>query len=212
MAKKYPKAMLAYLQENAAGRTTFELADMINAEFGEETITREGVRAFMKNHKIRNGLNTTFKKGCESFNKGLTWNDYGTKEGHERSRRTTFKNGNVPPNHREVGSHSLTSDGYHITKVQEDGTQRERWQFTHRLIWEEANGPIPKGKMLEFADGNRNNLSLDNLILVDREEHLGLIRMKNPKMNAELTKTQLNLVKLKIATKEARKRKKNDER
>lgn len=210
MARKYPKELRAFLQENAAGKTTFELADMVNDEFGEGTITRDGLRAYMKRFKIKSGIDTTFKKGCVPYTKGKTWNDYGTKEGHERSRNTTFKKGHKPHNHQEVGCHSMTTDGYHITKVQEEGSQRERWQFTHRIIWEEANGPVSEGKMVEFADGDKNNLSLDNLILVDRQEHLELIRTKNPKVNTELTKTQLALVKLKIATKEARKKKKKN--
>lgn len=204
-ASKYPKELLPFLQEHAAGKTTFELADMINAEFGEGTITRDQVHAYKKRHKIRSGVDTTFKKGGTPYNKGLTWEEYGTKEGHERSRRTTFTKGHKPHNNQEVGSQSLTSDGYHITKVQEEGTQRERWQFTHRLIWEKAHGPVPEGKMVEFADGDKNNLDIDNLILTDKREHLELIRMNRPRVNAELTKTQLALVKLEIATRKAKK-------
>lgn len=204
-ASKYPKGILPFLQEHAAGKTTFELADMINAEFGEGTITRNGVRAYKKRHKIKSGIDTTFKKGHETFNKGLTWEEYGTKEGHERSRRTTFQKGHKAHNYQEVGSHSVTSDGYHITKVKEEGIQRERWQFTHRLIWEKAHGPVPEGKMVEFADGDKNNLDLDNLILTDKREHLELVRSKTPRVNAELTKTQLALVKLEIATRKAKK-------
>lgn len=205
MASKYPKELLQFLQENAAGKTTFELADMINAKFGAGTITRSGVCAYKKRHKIRSGVDTTFKKGMKSFNKGLTWEEYGTKEGHERSRRTHFQKGQKAHNYQEVGSHSMTSDGYHITKVKEEGIQRERWQFTHRLIWEEAHGPVPEGKLVEFADGDKNNLSLDNLILTDKREHLELVRSESPRVNTELTKTQLALVKLKIATRDAKK-------
>jgi hypothetical protein len=59
--------------------------------------------------------------------------------------------------------------------------------------------------MVEFADGDKNNLDLDNLILTDKREHLELIRTKEPRVNAELTKTQLALVKLEIATRKAKK-------
>lgn len=204
MASKYPEGMLEFVKTNAAGKTTFELADMINAEFGEGTITRKRLRSYMKNHKIKNGLNTTFKKGNVPFNKGLTWEEYGTKEGHERSRKTTFKKGNKSHNHREVGETSMTTDGYHITKVQEKGIQRERWQFTQRIIWEEANGPVPEGKMVEFADGDKNNLNLENLILTDRAEHLELVRIQSERKNADITKSQLSLAKLNIATRKAK--------
>jgi len=204
MASKYPEGMLEFLKEHAAGKTTFELADMINAEFGEGTITRKRLRPYMKNHKIKNGLNTTFKKGNVAFNKGLTWDEYMSPEGQERSRKTTFKKGQRSHNHREVGETSMTTDGYHITKVQEEGIQRERWQFTHRIIWEEANGPVPEGKMVEFADGDKNNLNLENLILTDRAEHLELVRMQSERKNADITKSQLSLAKLNIATRKAK--------
>lgn len=36
----------------------------------------------------------------------------------------------------------------------------------HRLIWEAVNGPIPKGHKLIFADGDKTNITLDNLLLI----------------------------------------------
>ncbi len=41
--------------------------------------------------------------------------------------------------------------------------QPDVWKLKHRVIWEAAHGPIPKGRELEFIDGNRFNCSLDNL-------------------------------------------------
>ncbi len=204
---KYPEGMLEFVKENAAGRSTYELAEMINKQFGSGTINREKLRAYMKNRKIKNGLNTTFKKGQTSFNKGLTWNQYGTKEGHERSRKTTFKKNNKPHNHKEVGETSMTTAGYHITKIKEKGIQKERWVFTHRLIWEKENGPVPPGKMVEFADGDKNNLDINNLILTDREEHLELVRIQEgERHDGNITKTQLNLARLRIATRKKKRK------
>lgn len=40
----------------------------------------------------------------------------------------------------------------------------------HHIIWEETNGPIPEGHVVRHADGNRNNLDPDNLVLATRND------------------------------------------
>jgi hypothetical protein len=45
-----------------------------------------------------------------------------------------------------------------------------KWKRKHILTWEAANGPVLKGYMIAFADGNRSNYALDNLLLVSRAE------------------------------------------
>lgn len=204
MINTYPEGMLEFVKQNAAGRTTQEITDLVNNKFGAGTITKEKMRAYKKNHKIKSGLDCRFKKGRKPYNKGLTWEEYMSPEGQEKSRKTTFGKGHPPHNLREVGDQSKTTDGYHITKIKSEGIQRERWKYTHRLIWEEANGPIPEGKLVEFADGDRDNLDINNLILVDRAEHLGLLKMIPEREEPEITKTALNLIKLQNIIKKAK--------
>jgi hypothetical protein len=82
----------------------------------------------------------------------------------------------MPHNWQPVGTEIMDEDGYIKVKVRNPKT----WKFKHRLIWEKANGRIPSGGVIIFADGNRLNTRLDNLLLVSRSElavmnHLGLI-------------------------------------
>jgi hypothetical protein len=63
------------------------------------------------------------------------------------------------------GSEISTAQGYVYVK-----TVGGRWRLKHRQIWEAAHGPIPKGRLVKFADGDRSNFSLDNLVLVSRSE------------------------------------------
>ena len=42
----------------------------------------------------------------------------------------------------------------------------------HVITWQNEHGPVPDGKIVIFKDGNRNNLDIENLILVDRKEHM----------------------------------------
>jgi hypothetical protein len=41
----------------------------------------------------------------------------------------------------------------------------------HKLVWEEANGPVPHGYELHHLDGNKANWTLDNLKAMDRKAH-----------------------------------------
>jgi hypothetical protein len=44
------------------------------------------------------------------------------------------------------------------------------WKFKHRLIWEKAHGKIPRDHVVLFADGDKLNFALNNLLLVSRRE------------------------------------------
>jgi len=55
---------------------------------------------------------------------------------------------------------------------------------------------LPKGHAIIFADGNRENLDIDNLILVSRRQLLILNQHKLIQDNAELTKIGVNIAKL----------------
>jgi len=82
---------------------------------------------------------------------------------------TQFKSGDMPHNHRPVGSIRIDNkDGYVKMKIAEP----KEWQLLHRYIWEKANGPLPKDKIVVFKDGNRYNIKLDNLELMTREENM----------------------------------------
>lgn len=107
-----------------------------------------------------------------------------------------------------VGDISRTTDGYLIKKVQEDGIQRERWAFLHRLVWEEHNGPIPEGKMVSFLDGNKDNCDINNLVLVDNEINLELNRSDLRSEHAEITEVGVAIATLKVATRSRKKRRK----
>lgn len=60
------------------------------------------------------------------------------------------------------------ANGYEVVTV--DGCQAA----VHRLVWEVANGPIPKGFHIHHKDRNRLNNELSNLELVHRRDHARL--------------------------------------
>lgn len=115
-----------------------------------------------------------------------------------------FSKGDMPPNLRPVGSRRQDRDGYWLEKL-ESG----KWEFVHRVIWENTNGPIPDGHAVIFKDQNSNNLNIDNLILVNRSELLILNRHDLLSDEAVITEVGLNVAKLIDKTNKVKKEKKS---
>lgn len=111
-----------------------------------------------------NNVGTRFKKGHVPANKGKKMST----EQYEKCKATMFKKGGCPPNHRPVGSERVNVDGYVEIKVAEPN----KWRLKHRVLWEEAHGPIPKGYNIQFKDGNRQNLAMDNLYMLSRADQI----------------------------------------
>ena len=63
------------------------------------------------------------------------------KEVYEKVKHTMFAKGNVPPNHRPVGSERISIDGYIEVKVAEP----DKWRLKQRVVYEEAKGESPEG-------------------------------------------------------------------
>jgi hypothetical protein len=101
---------------------------------------------------------TQFQKGMKSWNKGMKGLQIGGKE-------TQFKKGQTPHNTKPIG-HRSTRDGYLVEKT-ENG-----FEFVHVLLYKQHHGEIPAGKFVRFIDGNRQNICVDNLMLIDRKAHM----------------------------------------
>ena len=105
-----------------------------------------------------------FPKGSVPANKGKKM----PPEIYAKAAPTMFKPGHPPTKHRDVGSERVNVDGYVEIKVAEPN----KWRLKQRVIWEQANGPIPRGYNIQFKDGNRLNVHLDNLYIISRAEQL----------------------------------------
>lgn len=183
---EHPKEVGDLIREYAAQqKTTPEITRLINERLGEGTIRRTQVVAWMKNHHVTNGFAGTFKKGNVPVTAGKTWDEFMSKEAQARVMKNLYPKGHVPDNIAEIGEIRVNSDGYLVKKVQHFGTQRKRWRFLHRIIWEEAHGPVPEGCVVSFADGNRQNCSLENLILETKGQHAIKNKMRWKSWNRE---------------------------
>lgn len=194
----FPTGLEVYVRSIAKGRSRKEIAEMVNEHFGVVLFTEKRMAAYMKNHSITTGRDTTFKQGHEPANKGKKQTDYMGQEAIERTKATRFKPQQKPTNLLQVGAVVKNIEGYLLRKKQMEGTQWERWEFLHRAVWEEHNGPIPEGMMVSFKDCNRENVDIDNLMLITNAENLELYRSGLRFEDPDLTETGLNVVRLKI--------------
>lgn len=100
-----------------------------------------------------------FQKGHTPKNKGKKWKEYMSEQSQEACRLTTFKKGILPPNYKPVGWERKNKDGYWEVKVEDPNVFKAK----HRILWEQHNGPIPKGMNIVFVDGNPDNIVIENL-------------------------------------------------
>lgn len=132
-----------------------------------------------------------YTKGHIPMNKGRKQTEYMSAEKIERTKATRFQKGHCPKNYKPVGYERITKDGYIEIKVADPNV----FELKHRKLWIEHNGPIPKGYNIQFRDGNKKNISIDNLYMISRSEQM---RTKNS-MYARFPKELQHLIKLKGA-------------
>ena len=198
--KKYTDDIINFLREIAPGKTYKEIVEIFNKKYDLE-MTIKKLSSLLGRKKIKTGTTGCFRKGFIPWNKG--------KKGYMGANKTSFKKGNKPKNWRPVGSERINDEGYTLIKVSNEGGMLKRWALKHRVVWEQHHKKkIPKGSVIIFADGNKNNLNIENLICVTRNELKVLNRCRLISSVPELTKTGLNVVKLKIKLAEIRKEKK----
>lgn len=162
---KYTDEMKQFILDNYKGRYNQELADLFNQKFNTN-ITSRTIKSYKANNKLNSGLTGKFRKGQTPHNKGKKM----PKEVYEKVKHTMFAKGNVPPNHRPVGSERISKDGYIEVKVAEPN----KWRLKQRVVYEETKGKIPEGCPIIFLDGNKRNFDIGNLRCITRSELLYL--------------------------------------
>ena len=161
---------------------------------------------------VQSGTNGgQFRRGRAPANKGKKWSEYGTPEGHERSRATCFKKGEVhdrpdgwlkPLGHERVDA----KDGYVYVKVRDSrihGIQEQRpgnynsnYRLKHHVIYEQVHGPIPEGCNVVFADHDKRNFDPSNLVAVPRDIWATLSHEGLRYWDAESLRLCMNIVQL----------------
>ena len=113
------------------------------------------------------GKATQFQKGQTPPNKGQKM----SKDLYEKVEKTMFKKGNKPMNTQPIGTiHQRKDTGgkmYLYIKLADS-----KWQLLNRYTWEQHNGPIPKGMVVVYKDGNYLNNDIANLLMITKKENM----------------------------------------
>lgn len=71
-----------------------------------------------------------------------------------------------------IGTEYVDRSGYLMRKINNDLPYSQRWKPVHIILWEEHHGPVPKGCLVAFKDGDKKNICIENLKLMSRREML----------------------------------------
>lgn len=187
-----------FFEEYVPGHSYKEIQSAFTEKFGWD-ITIGQVNSYIGNHHLNTGRTGRFEKGQAAHNKGQKM----PKEVYEKAKYTMFSKGHTPANHKPVGSERVNVDGYIEIKVEEP----RKWRLKHNVIWEQHNGKIPKNCVVIFLDGDKSNVSVENLKLIKRSELLIMNRYNLYGPDAESTEVATNLAKLIDTTHKVKKEK-----
>ena len=182
-----------------------ELHRMFVARFDRDDISLGAFKALCKRKGWMTGRTGCFEKGQTPPNKGRKgFCPPGCEKGW-------FRKGSVPPNRRRLGAERIGKDGYieiSVPVVNPYTGHSRRFMHKHRYLWEQINGPLPKGMCLKCVDGDRTNTDPSNWIAIPRAllpRLAGRWNMPYDTAPEELKPTLLATARLQHKAKEARK-------
>lgn len=120
-----------------------------------------------KKLKIRTHQSGQFRPGQTPWNKGKKM----TQEMRDRVSHSWFQKGQDPPTTKHDGCITVRTDTSTGRKYKWIRVAKGKWQHLHRHMWEQEHGPIPKGMLIVFKDGDSLNCVLENLEMISRKEH-----------------------------------------
>ncbi|WP_088187575.1 HNH endonuclease signature motif containing protein [Desulfosporosinus sp. FKA] len=190
MNRKYNSDQIEFVRSHIAGTSFKDLTDMFNQKFGMN-LSVPAMVSLADRRGLHNGRDTKLNKGYEptQFKKGhIPFNKGRKGVSYPGMKPTQFKKGHKPANWVPIGTERLSKDGYIEVKIA-DGKLNKNWKSKHVLIWESANGPVPKNHVVIFGDGNKGNFDPDNLILVSRQQLVRLNQKNLIQSDVNLTRT-----------------------
>ena len=137
------------------------------------------------------GKATQFKKGQAPPNKGQKM----SKDVYQKVAKTMFKKGSKPMNTQPIGTiHQRKDTGgkmYQYIKIADCD-----WQLLNRYTWEQHNGPIPKGMVVVYKDGNYMNNDINNLLMITKKENMARNTIQRlPKELQQVMRLKCKLIK-----------------
>lgn len=194
-----------YIRGYVSSHTWKETTEEFNQRF-ECNLTVEAVKAAGDRYGIRTGRTGKYSKGHVPRNKGKEM----SQDVYIKCAPTMFKKGSLPVNHKPVGTVSIRNNYKRGQKyVYEKVAEPNIWRMKHVLEWERHNGPIPKGKIIIFADGNTLNTDINNLLMISRSQNAVMNRWNLHGCDKAHTEVAANVASVKIQISERKRGKKH---
>ena len=171
-----------YLRKIAKNTPIKQIQEMMSKKFNYE-FNRGQITKAMLRFGALNGNDPRFKKGNEPWNKGKTINVEPWNKG---------KSLGPAYNRSDIGTEHIDTKGFTHVKV----SNPSGWKLKHHLIYEKHYGPIEEGYLVIFADKNKNNFDINNLIKIKKSELLTINSNGLYYDDAELTKVGVNVAKV----------------
>lgn len=141
------------------------------------------------------------------FNKNISENTIRNYKKYHKLRsgiNTKFKKNSIPYNKKNNGEEFKSGEGYIFIKI------KNKWIHKHRYIYEQHFGKIPDDCSVIFADQDKSNFNLENLILVINKDKLTAKNKHLFFQDGELTRTGLLIAKAINTAAEYKKRSKHE--
>lgn len=202
----YIEEELAWLEANAY-RPRAELHQAFCFRFARKDVTIDNIKALCTRKGWKSAHDGRFAKGQSPANKGKKM-PY-----HPNSAATRFRPGSTPPNIKPMGHERIGKDGYVEMKVPVRNPytgHATRYMHKQRYLWEQVNGPLPKGMALKCLDGDKTNTDPSNWEAIPRgllPRLNGRWRMPYDSAEPELRPTLMAIAKVEHAAKIAGERK-----
>lgn len=117
-----------------------------------------------------------FKPGQIPANKGLRRPGFAPGRMANTQFRRGERRGKAAGLWKPIGTERISKDGYLERKINDDLPLQRRWKTVHRIVWEQANGPIPAGHLVVFRKGlktcQRELITVDRLELISCRENM----------------------------------------
>ena len=185
----------AWIEQHYVDISQREITYQFNRKYGTSLTVRQ-MKTFIKNRGFKSGRTGCYPKGHVPANKGLR-RPPGWSPG--RMAETQFKPGPRLDLRYPIGHERLTIDGYITRKYDvmnpHTGVQGY-YQEKHRMLWIEANGPVPPSHIITFIDDDRTHCFIENLECIPRGEQARRNKMKYLEAPAELRPSIKALAKL----------------
>ncbi len=187
-SRTFPQDVVEFIRDNAHGMPNSILAQMVTDSFGVE-ITREQVKSIKRQMCVRSGLGTAeamWMSRPEGWVNPLKGRKV-SPQTYEKIKKTFFRKGENGRRRTPVGTEVMRG-GRIMVKIAEPST----WMTKARLVYERETGEtLEDNEIVIFLDGNRQNFSIDNLMMAHKGEVLEGYKICSAHYNSDMTRATI---------------------